>query len=313
MGALVSQGAEAPAEIVAINWGSSNFRAWRIAPEGAVVDEFVAPRGVSGLDRAGMAGLADELARRWPGHGAAYACGMIGSNIGWTEVPYALAPAGLADLAAAATRCNIGTLPVTIVPGIACRHRFDDQPDIMRGEEIELMGVAAIMPGLDGLVALPGTHTKWAWIADGRVTDFFTSMSGEIFDRLTGAGLLASIVEGEATDGAVLLAGVARARSQQLGLGTLLFGARAAVIRGDLARADAASWIRGLLIGAEIADATAMYGVIGHQPIPLVGNTALCRLYASALAAAGVETVIVDSQRCCIAGFRIFDAACATR
>lgn len=309
----VSQDDNIAGNIVGINWGSSNFRAWRIAPDGAVIDEYTTPRGVAGLDRAGMAALAEEVSARWPGEEAAYACGMIGSNIGWTEVPYADAPAGVDGLRAAAVACSIGSLPVSIVPGVACRRRFDCQPDIMRGEEIELMGLAAIHPEHNGLVALPGTHTKWAWIAEGKITDFFTSMSGEIFDRLTGAGLLASIIQGEASDGAPFLAGVAQGRSRQLGLGTLLFGVRAAVIRGDLSRSDAASRIRGLLIGAEIADAATMYGAPGRQPVPLIGNSALCRLYASALASAGIETVIVDAKTCCVAGFRAFHAACEAR
>lgn len=293
--------------IIGINWGSSNFRAWLIATDGTAIDELSIPRGVAGLDRAGMAAVADEVAARWPGNAAVYACGMIGSNIGWTDVPYALAPAGLAELVAAATPCSIGTLKLAIVPGIACRRQFDAQPDILRGEEIELMGLAAIIAGHNGLVALPGTHTKWVWFQNGRIIDFFTSMSGEIYDRLTGAGLLASIVEGEAADGQVFLAGVAMGRSHKLGLGTLLFGARASVIRGDLARSDAASWIRGLLIGSEIADVTAMYGDLARQNIPLVGNAALSRLYSSALETVDVAATIVDSRTCGIAGFRALD------
>jgi 2-dehydro-3-deoxygalactonokinase len=286
-----------------VNWGSTNFRALLIGAEGAAIDEYSAPAGVVALDRDGMAASMRDLVRRWPDSGPIYASGMIGSNVGWIEVPYAEAPAGCADLARAAVATHIGGVPLHIVPGVACRRRFDGAPDILRGEEIEMIGLAAL-GGMNGWAALPGTHTKWARLEQGRIVDFFTSMSGEIFDRLTANGLLASVVEGEATDGAIFLKGVAAGRARQLSLPVLLFGARARVVRGLLAKADAASYIRGLLIGSEIADALAIYPEAGKDVLPLIGNRALCRLYASALSAVGVASEVIDSREACLRGFR---------
>lgn len=303
----MSRGAD-PEEIVGVNWGSSNFRAYRIAADGTALDEYTVAAGVATLDRAGMAAQMEALVARWPGDRPIYASGMIGSNIGWTEVPYADAPAGLTEIACAATSARIGPATVRIVPGIACRRAYDDAPDILRGEEIELLGVAALAGG-EGLVALPGTHTKWARLEAGRIADFCTSMSGEIFDRLTAQGLLASIVEGEAAEGAAFLDGVAAGGARRLGLGTLLFGARARVIRGELPRAGAASYIRGLLIGSEIADALAAYSELADATVPLVGNGPLCRLYAAALAGIGIASRLVDSREACLRGFRALHAA----
>jgi 2-dehydro-3-deoxygalactonokinase len=192
---------------------------------------------------------------------------------------------------------------VHIVPGITCRRSFDGEPDILRGEEIEMIGLAALGTS-DGWVALPGTHTKWARLERGRVVEFFTSMSGEIFDRLTQKGLLASIVDGEAKDSPVFLKGVAAGRARKLSLGTLLFGARAQVVRGFLSKADAASYLRGLLIGSEIADAMAVYPTAGDAAVPLIGNRVVCTLYASALNAAGIASELVDSRTACLRGFR---------
>ncbi len=298
----------ADAEIVGVNWGSSNFRAWRIAGDGSVLDEIVAPKGVAGLSREGMAEAMADLAARWPGHGPIYAAGMIGSNIGWAEAPYAIAPAGMADLAHAAIPVTIGDIAVRIVPGITCRRAFDDAPDILRGEETELLGMMELAPG-DGVAALPGTHTKWVRRENGRVGEFLTAMSGEIYDRLTAQGLLASIVEGEATEGAAFQEGVARARAGGLGLSSLLFGARARVIRGELRRADAASYIRGLLIGSEIADAQAAFPNMAHGVVPLIGNGPLSRLYAAALRSVGIESELVESRRACLVGFRALHRA----
>lgn len=288
---------------VGVNWGSTNFRAYLIGADGSAIDEHSAPAGVVNLDRTGMAATMDALAARWPNSGPVYASGMIGSNVGWKEVSYAEAPAGCADLAAAAVATEIGSVPVHIVPGITCLRSFDGEPDILRGEEIEMMGLASLGT-VDGWVALPGTHTKWARLERGRVVEFFTSMSGEIFDRLTAKGLLASIVEGEAQDGPVFLKGVAAGRARKLSLGTLLFGARAKVVRGFLSKPDAASYIRGLLIGSEIADAMAVYPTAGDAVVPLVGSRVVCALYASALNAAGISSAIVDSRIACLRGFK---------
>ena len=289
--------------IVGINWGSTNFRAYLINPGGALVDEFSRPSGVAKLDRAGMEALMEELARHWPGHGAVYAAGMVGSNIGWQEVPYVMAPAGLRDIGAAAVASRIGSVDLQLVPGLTCQRAFDGGPDILRGEEIELFGFSALHPGWHGFVALPGTHTKWTRFAAGEVTDFFTSMSGEMFDRLTAAGLLASIVEGEATLGEAFYDGVRLGSERQLGLGTLLFGARARVIRGALKRSESASFIRGLLIGSEIADALAIHPDLAGATIPLIGSGPVCELYAGALKWLGMNSWFVDSRAACLAGF----------
>lgn len=290
-------------DIVGINWGSSNFRAYRINAQGQLVSEFAKPAGVATLKRDGMAALMRELQDHWPAAERVYASGMIGSNIGWCEAPYASAPARLEDVHRALVLTTIAETEVHIVPGVCCRRAFDDGPDVMRGEEMELFGFAVAHPGWSGLIALPGTHTKWARFEDGRIVDFFTSMSGEMFDRLTSAGLLASIVEGPAVDGPVFHDGVQTGRQRQLGLSTALFGARARVMQSRLARADAASYLRGLLIGSEIADALAILPDLSSAAVPLVGNGPLCQLYASALKSVGIDSLFVDSRTACVSGF----------
>lgn len=288
---------------VGINWGSTNFRAYLIGKDGVLIDEYSRPSGVAKLDRAGMETLMQELAQHWPMHGAVYAAGMIGSNVGWQDVPYVVAPASLHDIGGGTVPSRIGGVPLKLVPGMTCRRAFDDGPDILRGEEVELFGFSALHPNWDGFVALPGTHTKWTRFAAGQVTDFFTSMSGEMFDRLTSAGLLASIMEGEAELSEAFFEGVRLGNERQLGLGTLLFGARARVIRGALQRSEAASFIRGLLIGSEIADALAIHPDLKGATIPLIGIGPLCQLYAAALERLGMNSWFVDSRLACLAGF----------
>ena len=297
------------ASIIGINWGSSNCRAHLIAPDGTVLDTLEAAAGVATLQRDGMVEMANRVHARWPGTPRVYAAGMIGSNVGWTDAGYVECPAGFDRLRDELVSTRIGELSLHIVPGLACVRERDGAPDIMRGEETELLGLHASGRLDDApLVALPGTHTKWVHIEGGRVIEFMTAMSGEIYDRLTAAGLLASIVEGPSVDGAAFRDGVRTSASRTLGLGALLFGARARVIRGLLPKANAASYLRGLLIGSEIADALALFPQPRERAMPLVGSPVVCALYAAALDELGIASRMVASAGAIARGFVEIDA-----
>lgn len=291
-------------DFIAINWGSSNFRAYLMDHAGRVRDAWAETAGIASLDRSGMQAQIERAGQRWPDAEALYACGMIGSNIGWDDAGYAQCPIGLDGLAKQLHSTTIAGRIMQIVPGLSCRRSSDDAPDIMRGEETELFGLlcAGQLP-THGVVALPGTHGKWVRIENGKVAEFMTAMSGEIFDRMTAQGLLASIVGAAALPGAAFEQGVRTSASRTLGLGTLLFGARARVIRGELARDDAASYLRGLLIGAEIADALALYPHGRALGITLVGSNVVCEMYAAALALLGIASATVDAAHATSQGF----------
>ena len=292
------------APIIGINWGSSNLRAYLIDAEGQVRDSHESSAGVTTLQRDGMSAIASTLRTRWPDASRAYASGMIGSNIGWLDAGYVDCPADLEAISTRLVETRIGDLPVRIVPGLACLREQDGAPDIMRGEETELFGLfASGQLGDAPVIALPGTHTKWVRLHEGRVGEFMTAMSGEIYDRLTAAGLLSSIVDGPGSDGPAFREGVRIGAARQFGLATALFGARARVIRGVLDRADAGAWLRGLLIGTEIADARTLFPETADASIPLVGSAPVCALYQAALDELGLRSRTVPSADAVTRGF----------
>jgi 2-dehydro-3-deoxygalactonokinase len=297
-----------PRDVIAINWGSSNFRSFLLDDGGAVRDAFAEPAGIASLDRHGMEAQIARLIERWPQAETIYACGMVGSNVGWDDAGYAECPVGLEGLAALLHPTRIAGREMLIVPGLACRRLHDGAPDIMRGEETELFGLlrAGRLPR-DGVVALPGTHGKWVKIADGKVQEFMTAMSGEIYDRLTAAGMLASIVAAPAEAGEAFAAGIDAGAHGEPGLGTALFGVRARVIRGDLARDDAASYLRGLLIGSELADAMSLYPL--DVGVTLVGAAPVRALYSAGLEQLGVRSQMVDAADATAEGFAGIHAA----
>jgi len=298
--------------IVGINWGSTNFRAYRIAPDAGIEDALEVAAGVATLDRDGMAALAHQVRTRWPQVEHVYAAGMIGSNIGWTDAGYVPCPADVAQVAAQLVDVRIGTLDMKIVPGLACVRARDGAPDIMRGEETEFFGLlAAGRLGQAPVVALPGTHTKWVSVRDGRIAEFMTTLSGELHDRLSTGGALSSILRGPGQVGAAFADGVREGASGGLGLGALLFGVRARAIRQGLAPEEASSYLRGLLIGAEIADARSVFGGFDAGPIPLVGSGPVCALYRAALEVLGESASIVPSQDAVARGFVELDRCMA--
>src|SRR5262249_39761769 len=120
-------------------------------------------------------------------------CGMAGSRNGWKEAAYIPCPAGSDALRASLLRFHDGELAVSIVPGGSCTNRLG-APDVMRGEETQIAGALALRPDLaEGrhLLCLPGTHTKWAYVENGRLSDFLTAMTGELFALLRDHSMLA--------------------------------------------------------------------------------------------------------------------------
>jgi 2-dehydro-3-deoxygalactonokinase len=171
---------------------------------------------------------------------------------------------------------------VRIVPGLSCRDRHG-VPEVMRGEETEMLG-AALGPDA-ATVCLPGSHSKWASLDQGRVTGFTTHLTGEAFAALSAHTILARMMDPGAPHHAGGFArGVARAK-QGGGLLHHLFGLRAAALFGELPEAEAPSLLSGLLIGHEVA-AALEEGVA--PPVVLIGAPMLTERYAVALDAFGV-------------------------
>jgi 2-dehydro-3-deoxygalactonokinase len=264
--------------MIAVDWGITSFRAWRLGPDGAVLDRVTGAFGIRSVPDRDFAAVLERAIGAWR-PATVLMCGMIGSRQGWVEAPYVAAPAGLAALAGALAPVP-GTDRAWIVPGVS-----QDPPDVMRGEETQIMGVAAALGPGRHVLCLPGTHSKWAELEEGEVTGFRTAMTGEVFGLMRTQSILAPLVpEDAADDPAGFEAGVDRAREEG-GLLHHLFGLRAAVLLGRLAPAALPSMLSGLLIGHEIVELSGE-----AQDVHLVGSAALTERYARALARFGIET-----------------------
>lgn len=276
--------------MIGIDWGTSSLRAYRLAADGAIADRREAPRGILAVPPGGFPEALIEVAGDWIANGEdrVLMCGMVGSRQGWVEAPYLPCPAGLDGLAAAAIRIPFDGAEVRLVPGLACRDRHG-VPEVMRGEETQLLG--AVAGAAEATACLPGSHSKWARLAGGRVLGFTTHLTGEAFAALSAHTILARMMAPDAPHSPVAFArGVARAR-QGGGLLHHLFGLRAAALFGELTESEAASFLSGLLIGHEVADALEE-GVA--PPVVLIGTAALAARYGAALDAFGVPHRTAD-------------------
>ena len=274
--------------LVAIDWGTSAARAWCLDGSGEIIARRDIALGVrhvrDGNFEAALAKLIDELPI---GLAPRIGCGMIGSRQGWVEAPYVDCPASLTALSDHLTSAPLGSL--AIVPGVATRDSAG-LPDVMRGEETQLLG--AVGPDESAVLAvLPGTHSKWARVEHGRVVDFTTFMTGELFAVLIDHSMLGRIAGHEPGQFSreAFSHGVARGLDEGE-LSHDLFGARTLALTGALASEDVADWLSGLLIGREIRAARdwALRAGIDSSVARIIGSDMLVERYEVALGDAGV-------------------------
>lgn len=295
------------ADWVGVDWGTSNLRAWGLAEDGSVAFELASPKGMGRLARDEFAPALSELLAEVmparPGPLEVLICGMAGARQGWLEAPYIEAPADLARLASGAVRPQMPDerLAPSILPGICQKGAA---PNVMRGEETQLLGLAALRPGFAGVVCMPGTHSKWARLEGTRIIDFSTAMTGEMFEVLRQHSVLRHSLGGE-LDGPGrqegFMAGAKTGLEQPAQLLGTLFTVRAAALLQDRQPDWCAGYLSGLLIGTEIGSNRHL---IGNAPVPLIGSDALCALYVQALAMIGIKGEPQDAAAVVLAGLK---------
>jgi 2-dehydro-3-deoxygalactonokinase len=292
--------------LLAIDWGTTSARAYRVDATGTVLDTKSAALGIQAVADRQFAVAFDTLLGEWRDEAVPrVACGMIGSRQGWIEAPYVRCPVDLSALGRNLARTPDGEL--AIVPGALC---VDGSgiPDVMRGEETQIAGA------LDGdrdamLAVLPGTHSKWAIVERGHLSAFSTYMTGELFAVLLAHSILGRMAERttsrEAT-GEGFADGVAAGLGGS-GFSHVVFGARALALTGELAPKDVADWLSGALIGYEIRAARtwAAERRIAADRVMVIGGEKLAARYARALAQAGIAAQLGAADAAASGLFRI--------
>jgi len=269
--------------VIAIDWGTSRLRAYRLDEGGAVVDLRCSDLGVLSCDGR----FADVLARQIDGWDdpRIMMCGMVGGRGGWSEAPYVDCPAGTREIAASIVRLENGTAALAgrdlrIVPGVI-DHGSSSMADVMRGEETQIVGLLDSLGGGTHTLCLPGTHSKWVQVCDGTIRSIRTAMTGEAYALFRTHSVLAKLMPTDTPpfDRAAFDDGLQRSGDTG-GLLHHLFGVRTAGLLGRLSQMQSPSYLSGLLIGHEIR------ALKPHpQCVHLIGNDHLLTTYSHALEA----------------------------
>lgn len=281
--------------MIAVDWGSSSLRAFRLAADGKILERRQAALGIlkcgSGFDAVlsrQIEGWDDKLV---------VLVGMIGSRQGWLEVPYVECPATISNVAAGMRKVDAPTLPgriVWIVPGLLDGAGTRNSAEVLRGEETQLFGLMGRLDAQRHVVCLPGTHSKWAMVKDGCVESFTTAMTGELFELLCKHSLLGRLMteRGDTIDPSACEQGIVRAREPG-GLLHHLFSVRTSGLLGTLEPRQLASYLSGLLIAHEVLDSACGEDLRG-QLVHLVGSPALLEPYSFVLRKLGITPELHD-------------------
>jgi 2-dehydro-3-deoxygalactonokinase len=285
--------------VIAVDWGGTSLRVYRLDEDGAVCDSRRADAGALNCGGRFAGTLAAQI-HGWDDEQVVL-CGMVGARGGWHEVPYVECPADTRRIAAGMLAITsddpaLSGRTLRIVPGVIDR-RSARVADVMRGEETQIAGLLHLRGGNVDLVCLPGTHSKWVRIRAGAIASLQTAMTGELHALLRTHGILARLMESGDTafDAESFDAGVRRSNDAG-GLLHHLFGVRTQGLLGQLTAVQAPSYLSGLLIGHEIGALAPAVATV-----QLIASERLALAYSRALASFGIEAEI-HSERLAAAG-----------
>lgn len=277
-----------------IDWGTSSFRLWIVDENGGVLAQ---SRSDEGMMYASENGFSETLEKHLAASGApvdlpVVISGMAGARQGWKEAPYVSLPSALSGMAAHSVKIDHATRDIRILPGMA--QNTAQNPNVMRGEETQLAGIANTMP--DGLVCMPGTHCKWVELKDSSVTGLTSFMTGEIFSVLSKYSILKHAMDPQTEFDAQNPAFLRAMRQALVAPGqvfSMFFSIRAGQLLGFEQQDEGAAHLSGLLIGAEIAAAKQIYGA---GTAGLVASDRLNALYLPVMQEAGFTVSLFDGE-----------------
>ena len=292
--------------LISADWGTTSLRAFLLDRRGAIVDRRKAPKGIMKVSDGDFSGTFSALMGRWLNDSPdipVLLSGMIGSEQGWAVAPHIPLPARLADLAAA-----LHAVPITdkkcayIVPGLTTVG-VHGVHDIIRGEETQIVGALDDSATGESVLCLPGTHSKRVTVADGAISGFQTSLTGETLAILSDNSILGRLMENSATDNekeeTAFVQGLIRA-SEQGGLLHHLFGVRSQGYCRVIPRSGLRLYLAGILIGHEIRGMREIYPQL--KSITIIAGQEIAERYGRALEFFGLQTTLVDGAAAAFGG-----------
>ncbi|MGB9095377.1 2-dehydro-3-deoxygalactonokinase [Erwinia sp.] len=273
---------------IAIDWGSTNLRAWYYR-EGRCQEDRRSESGITRLNGRTPAEVFATVTEGWPvAELPVVMAGMVGSNAGWLSVPYLACPVALNDIASRLTK--VAGL-AWIVPGLSMDTR--DNVNVMRGEETQLLGAAKLKPASH--YVMPGTHCKWVREEDGKIVDFRTVMTGELHHVLLNHTLVGTGLPEQKPDAEAFRQGLETGANDRSIL-SRLFEVRAAHVLGARPRDSVSDYLSGLLIGHEVALMKETFMQGESAPLTLIAGSSLADRYLQAMTFSGLSAHLLEGD-----------------
>ncbi len=274
---------------IALDWGTTSFRAYLVGSDGAVKDQFASPEGILAVKDQGFEAVLESHIGAWDNSLPVVASGMITSRQGWIELPYAECPAGISDLA---SHIKVHTTSTgRIIHFITGMHynSVSIGHDVMRGEETQVFG--SLESGAHHFVA-PGTHSKWIDVANTKIIRFSSYMTGEVYALLRNQSILGRLMTSDADDAVAFLKGVDKALADPSSFLHSIFSARTLGLFNDMRGEQLASYLSGIVIGTEVAHATLNNDRDAKYMI--LASAGIGALYVRAMSHVGLNVVMGD-------------------
>ena len=276
-----------------IDWGSSNFRAWIVNPDGRLIEEYAYPVGI--LDPAvkdktsWFESLIEELSFDYPNL-EFLAVGMIGSATGIKNTQYSSAPCSIEEWVTKSESYVTATgRTIEIFPGIISSPDNPALVDVIRGEEFQIY--TSNYADSNSVFICPGTHSKWINTSSFEITNFQTFTTGELFQSLLTKSSISQLATNEITENG-FLHGLAMATTSKA-LTNSIFKLRAQYLSGYLSVEDLKGAASGLLIGTEFTHAIQANGK--PETVVLVGSKSNCETYRNACNFYGIRATIDET------------------
>jgi 2-dehydro-3-deoxygalactonokinase len=276
-------------KFIGVDWGTTNFRAYLFS-DGKVVDKIENSNGILNVDDFPkiIANTLDD----WPDIPIVFS-GMIGSSIGWIETSYQHLPLPYTKILSGA--CHVSeklNREAYILGGLDYR-KDESSYDVMRGEELQLLGLQPYIQQ-DSVAVLLGTHSKHVRLNTEEILSFQTYLTGEMFSLLQKNSIFAGPIEYCETD---FLTGVHTSEK-----GTLLsnlFSTRSLSLLGTITHPRA--FLSALLIGTELR----ALPISEISSIIFVGSPTLLPLYKKAFSILYNKIPLcLPTEQCNINGYK---------
>ena len=290
--------------LIAIDWGSSSFRAYMIDDEGCLIERIENDQGVFTHTDTNFETTLMNACGKWlkdQPQTPIVMAGMIGSRSGWIETNYIKCPVNRDGISRHLTKVpNSLDLNIQIISGVSGLSP-STAPDVMRGEEVQIFGALKLANLEDAIVCLPGTHSKWASVTNRYIKQFSTFFTGEIFALLKEQSSIGAILENDPIDEETFCKGLDYSR-QSGGFLHHIFSARAQLLTNSWQKGPLSSYLSGIVVGHEFSGADQLYP--GQRNLLVVGNDRLQQLYQLAATTFGYQVTNIDADLAVIEGIR---------